>query len=64
MADNHGYGGLREVKNEKSDNARIKPERGLICELCSQFIVLKEHDLHFKSFAPFICESCYQELDF
>lgn len=52
------------MENEETDNAKIKPERGRVCELCLQFIPLKPDDLHFKSFTPFICDPCYQEIEF
>lgn len=59
------------MENEKPDNERNKPKRGVTCEICSQFFSIEESvegnallAAFQASFTPFICDPCYQELDF
>lgn len=60
------------MENEKPDNEKKKPERVIKCELCSELFSLEEAKARILTgtvpanyvFEPFICEPCYQGLDF
>lgn len=61
------------MKNDKTDNEKKKPERVIKCELCSQLFSFEQiwTESYRKGttpanfvFEPYICDPCYQEIEF